>query len=98
MSCEIPIWNPLSSECIVLRRVLQLPNLTGTYVDPPPHAGSPLPSGSSPAETLLDVKSSLGKLSIPEEPKVSHGDENLSVGDFLSAAAKRSAEAGNSLH
>jgi len=37
---------------------------------------------------MLDVKASLGKLSIPEEPKVAHGDENLSLEDFLSATAR----------
>lgn len=35
----------------------------------------------------LDVKASMGKLFIPEEPKVSHGDENLSLEDFLARAS-----------
>ncbi|KAF5831238.1 SAC3/GANP/Nin1/mts3/eIF-3 p25 family-domain-containing protein [Dunaliella salina] len=40
------------------------------------------------AEPQLDVKASCtGRLFIPEEPKVSHGDENLSLQDFLSRAA-----------
>ncbi|GAX79021.1 hypothetical protein CEUSTIGMA_g6461.t1 [Chlamydomonas eustigma] len=42
-------------------------------------------------ELMLDVKASVGSLFIPEEPKVSHGDDNLSLGDFLSAAAKAAA-------
>ncbi|KAL6765381.1 SAC3/GANP/Nin1/mts3/eIF-3 p25 family-domain-containing protein [Haematococcus lacustris] len=36
---------------------------------------------------VLDVKASLGKLFIPEEVKVSHGDDNLSLEDFLSRAS-----------
>ena len=57
-----------------------------------PYSSFPVlpPSGPS-GEVLLDVKGSLGKLSVPEEPKVSHGDDNLSVDDFLSAAARRAA-------
>lgn len=37
----------------------------------------------------LDVKASTGQLVIPEEPKVAHGDENLSLADFLASAAAR---------
>ncbi|KAG1653907.1 hypothetical protein FOA52_005208 [Chlamydomonas sp. UWO 241] len=39
---------------------------------------------------VLDVKASTGRLFIPEDPKSSHGDDNLSLGDFLSAAARAS--------
>ncbi len=36
----------------------------------------------------LDVKASMGHLFVPEETsKVAHGDENLSVEDFLARAS-----------
>jgi hypothetical protein len=42
---------------------------------------------ASGGELLLECKASRGKLFVPEEPaKVAHGDENLSVTDFLSRA------------
>ena len=44
----------------------------------------------SKCSMALDVKASAGKLSIPEETKVAHGDENLSLADFLSTKAKES--------
>lgn len=40
---------------------------------------------------MLDVRSSLGKLFVPEEPKVSHGDDNLSLQDFLARASRATA-------
>ncbi|KAG2491433.1 hypothetical protein HYH03_010219 [Edaphochlamys debaryana] len=41
------------------------------------------------SELVLDTKACRGKLFVPEMPaKVAHGDENLSVNDFLSRAAK----------
>ncbi len=50
-----------------------------------------LPGG----ELQLDCKGSRGKLFIPEVPaKVAHGDENLSLTDFLSRAKATFAEGG----
>ena len=55
----------------------------------------PLPTGR---ELLLDVKGSLGKLSVPEETKVAHGDDNLSLEDFLSAACTRAGGGAGPMH
>ncbi len=41
----------------------------------------------------MDVKLSTGKLCVPEEPKVSHGDENLSLDDFLGRVSAKTAAA-----
>ena len=53
-----------------------------------------LPAGPEP-EASLDVKASLGKLLIPEEPKVSHGDDQLSLDDFLASARQRVSNIGH---
>ena len=47
---------------------------------------------------MLDVKGSLGKLSVPEETKVAHGDDNLSLEDFLSAACTRAGGGAGPMH
>jgi len=51
----------------------------GAVVETPEGGGAP----------VLDVKSSAGRLFVPEEPKVAHGDDNLSLEDFLARASSR---------
>lgn len=44
------------------------------------------------SEPMVDVKLSVGQLKIPTEvSKVAHGDENLSLDDFLNRASLASA-------
>ena len=66
----------------------------GTILTPPPLLTSTLAG----CELLLDVKGSLGKLSVPEETKVAHGDDNLSLEDFLSAACTRAGGGAGPMH
>lgn len=53
-------------------------------------AGAGAGDGAAAAPALmLDPKASAGRLAVPEEPKVSHGDDNLSLEDFLASASAR---------
>ncbi len=51
--------------------------------------GDCLNAGADTAEAQLDCKGSAGQLHPVQEVKVSHGDENLALSDFL---AKMSAD------